>query len=54
MSEEEAIGGEACDGGHRTGEPIGEGTNDRDVGQAGADEFARNREDQAGLNERIE
>lgn len=42
---EEAIGGEACDRGHGAGKPIPQRTNDGDMGQFGADEFARHRED---------
>jgi hypothetical protein len=54
LAVEEAIGGEACDGGHGAGEPIPQRTNDGDMGQFGADEFAGYREDQAGLNQWIE
>ena len=54
MAVEEAIGGEACDRGHGAGKPIPQRTNDGDMGQFGADEFARYKEDQTGLNQWIE
>jgi hypothetical protein len=50
LAVEEAIGGEACNRGHGAGKPIPQQTNDGDVGQLGADEFARYWEDQTRLN----
>ena len=51
LAVEEAIGGEACDRSYGACKLIGQRTNDRDMGEVGADEFARNGEDQAGLNQ---
>src|ERR1700722_10284473 len=51
LAVKEAVCGEARDCGHCAGKLIGQRTNDRYVGEVGADEFARDWEDQAGLNE---
>ena len=51
LAVKEAVCGEARDCGHCAGKLIGERTNDRDMGEVRADEFARDWEDQAGLNE---
>lgn len=54
LAGEEAVGGEARDCSHGACEPIGQRTNDRNMRELGAYEFARDWEDQAGLNQRIE
>ena len=51
LAVKEAVCGEARDCGHCAGKLIGQRTNDRYVGEVGVDEFARDWEDQAGLNE---
>lgn len=51
LAGEESIGGEACDRGDGACKSIRQGTNDRDMGKVGADEFAWDGKDQAGLNE---
>ena len=51
LAVEETVCGEARDCGHCAGKLIGQRTNDRYMGEVGADEFARDWEDQAGLNE---
>ena len=54
LADEQAIGSEAFDGSHCAPKFISQRTDDRDMGKAGVDEFARDREDQAGLNRRIQ
>ena len=51
MAKEETIGGEACDGSYRTAEFVAQWTNHRTVRKPGTNELARDREDQAGLDE---
>ena len=51
MACEEAVGSEACHGGHGAGKSIGQGPNDGDMGEVGAEEFARDGKDGAGLDE---
>ena len=54
LAEEKSIGDKACDRSHSTSQFVAQRTNDRDRGEEGADEFARDGKDQAGLNQRIE
>ena len=51
LAEEESICGKACDRSDGACKFIGQWTNDRDMGEVGADEFARDRKDQARLNQ---
>lgn len=51
LTEEEAIGGEAFDGGYGTAKLIGQRTDDGHMGQFGIDEFTGNGENETRLNE---
>jgi hypothetical protein len=51
LTEKESIGGEACNRSDCASKFIGYRTNDGAVGQVGADELARDRKDQAWLNQ---
>ena len=54
LSCKKAVGGEACDGGHRSSEFVVQRTNDRAVRKIRIYELTRDRKDQAGLNRRVE
>ena len=54
LSFKEPVGGEACDGGHRSSEFVAQRTNDGAVRKIGIYELARNWKNQAGLNRRVE
>ena len=51
LTEEEPVSSEACNRRHGAAELIGQWANDRDVGELGADEFTRDGEDKAWLNQ---
>jgi hypothetical protein len=51
LSHKQPVSSEACNSGHGAAKLVSQRTNDRDMGKVGADEFARHREDQAGLDQ---
>ncbi len=54
LAYEQPIRNEAIDGSYSSAESVGERTNDRDMGKVGVDELARDGENQARLNLRIQ
>jgi hypothetical protein len=54
LAGEKAIGGEGRNRSRGACKLVGQRTNYRDMGEVGADEFARDGEDQAGLDQRIQ